>query len=39
MYDEDRKRFLIIGGGPAGTAAATVAATLGAGVAGGRQCE
>ncbi|HSR43702.1 MAG TPA: NAD(P)H-quinone dehydrogenase [Acidimicrobiia bacterium] len=32
MYDEDRKRFLIIGGGPAGTAAATVAATLGAGV-------
>ena len=32
MYDEDRKRFLIIGGGPAGTATATVAATLGAGV-------
>ncbi len=32
MYDEDRKRFLIIGGGPAGPAAATVAATLGAGV-------
>ncbi len=32
MNNEDRKRLLIIGGGPAGTTAATIAATLGAAV-------
>lgn len=31
-FAEDRKRFLIVGGGPAGTTAATIAATLGAAV-------
>ncbi|MDF1596266.1 MAG: NAD(P)H-quinone dehydrogenase [Acidimicrobiia bacterium] len=30
MNSEDAKRFLIVGGGPAGTTAATIAATLGA---------